>query len=64
MLAQRGGEHRVGAVPVRPQLHVRPGSEVSDGLEQRPGVQRGDRMAAQRVATTPTVSARCGEQVA
>ena len=64
VLLQRGGEHRVGAVPVRPQLHVRARPEFLHRAEQRPGVQRGHRLAAQRIVTTPTVSARCGEQVA
>ena len=48
-----GREHRVGAVPVRPQLHVRPVTEVVDRIEQRPGVQRRHRMAAQRVGDHP-----------
>src|SRR5262245_29514825 len=44
-----GGEHRVGAVPVRPELHIRSGTEAVYRVEQRPGVQRGDRVAAQCV---------------
>src|SRR5215217_2469454 len=45
-----GREHRIGAVPVWPELHVRTITEVVDGLEQRPGVQCGHWMAAQRVS--------------
>src|SRR3954447_21898298 len=43
------GEHRIGAVPVWPELHVRSVAEIVDRIEQRPGVQRGDRVAAQRI---------------
>ena len=46
---ERGGEHRIGAVSVRPQLHVWPVSESVDRIEQRPGVQCRHRLAAQRV---------------
>ena len=46
---QGRGEHRIGSVPVWPQLHVRPVTEIVDRVEQRPGVQRRDRVAAQCV---------------
>ena len=46
---ERSGEHRVGAVPMWPELHVGTVAEIVDRVEMRPGVQRGDRMAAQRV---------------
>src|SRR3954452_2775750 len=41
-----GGEHRIGAVPVWPELHVGTVTEVVDGSEERPGVQCGHRVAA------------------
>src|ERR1700758_4817689 len=37
-LAQRGREHRVGAVTVWPQLHVQPVAEAIRRFEQGPGV--------------------------
>src|SRR6476619_1451460 len=43
-----GSEHRIGAVPVWPELHVGPVTETVDRFEQRPGVQCGDRVTAQR----------------
>src|SRR6201997_1094084 len=42
------GEHGVGAVPVRPQLNVGTVTQIGDGLEQRPGIERGHRVTAQR----------------
>ena len=37
--AQERQEHRVGAVPVRPQLHGRAVAEVGHAGQQRPGVE-------------------------
>src|SRR5689334_1867269 len=46
---QGRSEHGVGAVAVWPQLNVRAVAQVGHRLEQRPGIQRGHRMPAQRV---------------
>ena len=46
---QGGREHRIGAVPVRPELHRPPAAQVVDRFEQRPGVQCGDVVAAHGV---------------
>ena len=39
-------EHRIRAVPMRPQLDVRSRAEVGDGIEQRAGVDRAYGMTA------------------
>ena len=43
------GKHRVGAMAVRPELHVGAVAQIVDSLEQRSGVQSRHRMAAQSV---------------
>ena len=63
--AQQRQEHRVGAVPVRPQLDVRAARQIRARRAQRRG--RRQRPTSPRAAgtstTTPAVSARCGEHV-
>ena len=65
--AQQGEVHRVGAVPVRPELHVRAVAEVRHAGQaaagRRPARRRRRRRRCSTSATTPRVSARCGEQV-
>ena len=51
--AQQRQEHRVGAVPVRPQLHVGPVAEVGHAGQQRRGRRRRSTLATRRRARRP-----------